>query len=57
MEAPTPASALIHSSTLVVMGIFLLLRFSPILHLSTATLTVMLILGAITAAYGAVYAN
>lgn len=52
MEAPTPASALIHSSTLVVMGIFLILKFSSVLYLSPLTLNIMSLFGALTILYG-----
>lgn len=52
MEAPVPASALIHSATLVSAGIFLLLRFSPIFELSSFSFYLISIIGSLTAFYG-----
>lgn len=52
MEAPVPASALIHSATLVSAGIYLLLRFSPIFQLSLPAYYTIIIIGSITAFYG-----
>lgn len=53
MEAPVPASALIHSATLVSAGVYLLLRFTPLITLNNLHVWAMTI-GSITAAYGGV---
>jgi len=54
MEAPVPASALIHSATLVSAGIFLLLRFSSLFEFSPQILYFVGLVGSITAFYGGI---
>jgi NADH:ubiquinone oxidoreductase subunit 5 (subunit L)/multisubunit Na+/H+ antiporter MnhA subunit len=52
MEAPVPASALIHSATLVSAGVFILLRLSPLFEYSIFSYYVTPLIGSFTAFFG-----
>lgn len=54
MDAPVPASALIHSATLVSAGIYLMLRFHVILEMSWFYCNIVPFVAIITALYGGV---
>ncbi len=53
MEGPTPVSALIHAATMVTAGVFMVARLSPIFDASTFAMSVVLVVGAITAFFAA----
>jgi NADH-ubiquinone oxidoreductase chain 5 len=54
MEGPTPVSALIHAATMVTAGVFLMVRFSPLLEYSSFLLFLLTIFGSVTAFFAAV---
>jgi NADH-quinone oxidoreductase subunit L len=51
MEGPTPISALIHAATMVTAGVFMVARMSPLYEFSETALSVVLVIGAITALF------
>ena len=56
MEAPVPASSLIHSATLVSAGTYLILRFNFIFDATQYSRLIIPVVGSLTAAYGGVCA-
>lgn len=53
MEGPTPVSALIHAATLVIAGVVLMIRCSTLFENSESILTIVSIVGSITAFFAA----
>ncbi len=56
MSAPTPISAFLHAATMVKAGIYLLMRFHPLLGGTALWMGTLVILGGTTAVWGAVQA-
>lgn len=53
MEGPTPVSALIHAATMVTAGIYLVIRLNKLFEYSSIVLSLMIIIGALTAFFAA----
>ena len=56
MEGPTPVSALIHATTMVTAGVFMLARCSALFALSSTALAVITVVGAVTTLFAATIA-
>jgi len=56
MEGPSPVSALIHAATMVTAGVYMIARCGAIFASSTVAMTVVAIIGAITALFAATIA-
>jgi multicomponent Na+:H+ antiporter subunit A len=56
MSAPTPISAFLHAATMVKAGIFLLMRFHPLLGGTPLWMGTLVLIGGFTALWGAVQA-
>ncbi len=56
MEGPTPVSALIHAATMVTAGVYMVARSNPIFSRSPEALTVVAVVGCLTALFAATIA-
>ena len=54
MEGPTPVSALIHAATMVTAGVFLVIRFSPLLEYTPFVLFLLVIIGSLTTFFASI---
>jgi NADH-quinone oxidoreductase subunit L len=53
MEGPTPVSALIHAATMVTAGVFMVARLSPLFELAPLALSIVTLVGVVTAFFAA----
>jgi NADH-quinone oxidoreductase subunit L len=56
MEGPTPVSALIHAATMVVAGVYLVARLFPLFAINEEALSIVTIVGVVSALFAAVIA-